>query len=44
VDTVLQNGNYAGFGKANSEDRRFELEGDCSFLFGIIPDDDLRRD
>lgn len=41
MDTVLQHSNYAGLGKANPKDRRFELEGDCSFLFGIIPDDDL---
>jgi hypothetical protein len=44
MDTVLQDSNYAGFGKANSKDRSLELEGDCSFLFGIIPNDDLRGD
>lgn len=44
MDTVLQNGDYAGFGKANPKDRRFELESDGSFLFSIIPDDDLCGD
>jgi hypothetical protein len=44
VDTVLKNSNYARFGEADSQDRCLELEGNRSFLFGIIPDDDLRCD
>ena len=42
MDTVLQNSNDARLGEADSKDRGFEFKRDCSFLFGVIPDDDLR--
>ena len=42
MDTVLKNSNYARLGEADSKDGRFELQRNCSFLFGVVPDDDLR--
>ena len=44
MDAVLENGDYARFGEADSKDRGLELEGNCSFLFGIVPNDDLHGD
>ena len=44
MDAVLENSNYARLGEADSKDSRLELERYHSFLFGVIPDNDLQDD
>jgi hypothetical protein len=44
VDTILKNSNDARLGEADSKDSGLELEGYYSFLFGVIPDNDLKSD
>jgi hypothetical protein len=43
VDTILKNGDYARLGEADSKNSGLELEGYYSFLFGVIPDNDLQK-
>ena len=41
MHTILEHGNDARLGEADTENSGLEFEGDGSLLFGVIPDDDL---